>query len=409
MVPESVVKRRAEVEAGAGLFREWLESKDHSFFVKHTATQMAMQLDATAIPVNYEQEAILSGSKTAMFRSRGEGMPLQIAGGTRQRFLALLLGSANEEELQQPVVAPPVAVAAAVTADVGPVEAKVGREKALEDIESLYGDETKFDDMLQRSPRSPRQEAQAKKPLPAVPKEDTVDTTAFVDQFVLVYRLFLSAQELFLTIATRFLSASDERLRLRCCLVLHKLVQYHWSDVARDTKLARSVAEFVTAAIEPRYPEMGKAIRQSIAERAIDDKRARKEWLKSAPKALLPDMYQRNTFDFIDLNPVEVARQLSILEHNLFSAIEGCELLNQCWNKEQKEIDAPNVTLTIRRFNQMSGWITSLIVKVKPLKPRVALLRRFIDIADACRQLNNFNSVVEIISGSLFSCSFIFL
>lgn len=73
--------------------------------------------------------------------------------------------------------------------------------------------------------------------------------------------------------------------------------------------------------------------------------------------------------------------------------------MHQCWNGGNKETDAPNVTLTIRRFNQMSGWITSLIVKVKSLNPRVALLKRFIEIADACLQLNNFNSVVEIVSG----------
>jgi hypothetical protein len=47
----------------------------------------------------------------------------------------------------------------------------------------------------------------------------------------------------------------------------------------------------------------------------------------------------------------------------------------------------------------MSGWITSLLVKVVEMKPRVALLKRFIDIADCCFNLNNFNSVIEIVSG----------
>ncbi len=216
---------------------------------------------------------------------------------------------------------------------------------------------------------------------------------------MLVYRLFLGTNELFLTIVSRFMGSSDEAVRRHCCVVLQKLVQYHWYDVARDPNLARLLLEFVSSSIESRYADIYRAIRDAITLHASEDKRAQKQWLKNAPKALLPDMYQRHTFDFIDLNPVEVARQLTILEHNLFSAIEGRELLNQCWNKEQKEADAPNVTLTIRRFNQMSGWITSLIVKVKPLKPRVALLRRFIDIADACKHLNNFNSVVEVVSG----------
>jgi son of sevenless len=122
------------------------------------------------------------------------------------------------------------------------------------------------------------------------------------------------------------------------------------------------------------------------------------QWLKLAPKPILPDMYHRNCFDFIDLHPVEVARQLTILEFQLFAAIEGKELLNQCWNAEDKEIQAPNVTLTISRFNQMSGWITTLMVKVKEMKPRVSLLKRFVDIAHECLKLNNFNSVVEIVS-----------
>ena len=47
----------------------------------------------------------------------------------------------------------------------------------------------------------------------------------------------------------------------------------------------------------------------------------------------------------------------------------------------------------------MSKWIASEILREDNLKTRVAVLKHAIDIAYKCLALNNFNAVMEIISG----------
>lgn len=227
---------------------------------------------------------------------------------------------------------------------------------------------------------------------------DPAGEVQFVEEFISTYRLFLTTSELYLTLMAHYLSTEDWDSRTRVAFVLAKWVEMHYFDFARDARLAKMLLEFVTTWLDEE-DENAICIQGIIEASLVTDERQNKAWLKRAPKPILPDMYHRNMFDFIDLSPIEVARQLTILEFQLFGAIEGRELLHQCWNGANKDKDAPNVTVTIRRFNQMSGWITSLLCKVKSLKARAALLRRFIDIAENCLQLNNFNSVVEIVSG----------
>lgn len=92
-----------------------------------------------------------------------------------------------------------------------------------------------------------------------------------------------------------------------------------------------------------------------------------------------------------------MARQLTVLEHGLFKQMYPKEFLNQKWSKPDRETTAPNVTKVIKRFNQMSFWVSncnlhsdssnfqnkvvSCIVCQPNLKPRVALVKRFVDIA----------------------------
>ena len=231
------------------------------------------------------------------------------------------------------------------------------------------------------------------------------DDSNFANQFVTVFPIFLGLKELFLTIVQRYLSVDDFMVRNRCVSLVQKLLEVHLFEFLKDSKLCHKTLEFVRNSVEPNFHTVGWLIRENL-ERHMPNNNKQKNTsnkgsvLKRALKPVLPDIYHRHTFDFLDLNSVEVARQLTILESDLFRSINAKELINQAWNDaESKEHNAPNVTSTIRRFNLMSGWITSLIVSITPIRPRVFMLTRFIEIANACLELNNLNSVVEIVSG----------
>eukprot|EP01118_Nematostelium_gracile_P004861 TRINITY_DN15793_c0_g1_i1.p1 TRINITY_DN15793_c0_g1~~TRINITY_DN15793_c0_g1_i1.p1 ORF type:complete len:264 (-),score=72.17 TRINITY_DN15793_c0_g1_i1:25-816(-) len=62
-------------------------------------------------------------------------------------------------------------------------------------------------------------------------------------------------------------------------------------------------------------------------------------------------------------------------------------------------INTGSIDKMIRRFNQISCWVTSEILTKQDIKTQIQVLEKFIKLARACERLNNFNTVMEIISG----------
>ena len=50
----------------------------------------------------------------------------------------------------------------------------------------------------------------------------------------------------------------------------------------------------------------------------------------------------------------EVARQITLIEFNLFSEIQPLEFLNQSWSKRDKYLKSPNLTKLIQRTNEVN-------------------------------------------------------
>lgn len=54
----------------------------------------------------------------------------------------------------------------------------------------------------------------------------------------------------------------------------------------------------------------------------------------------------------------------------------------------------------IKRFNDVSSWVTTEIVnQTENLKNRIAMIEKFIQIAQQFLELNNFNGVMEVLAG----------
>lgn len=50
------------------------------------------------------------------------------------------------------------------------------------------------------------------------------------------------------------------------------------------------------------------------------------EFLKNAPMSILPSLFKNGTFDFLDLDNVEIARQLALIEFAIFKCVQvGCK------------------------------------------------------------------------------------
>eukprot|EP01113_Clastostelium_recurvatum_P028119 TRINITY_DN3403_c0_g1_i9.p1 TRINITY_DN3403_c0_g1~~TRINITY_DN3403_c0_g1_i9.p1 ORF type:complete len:762 (-),score=230.03 TRINITY_DN3403_c0_g1_i9:132-2417(-) len=101
-----------------------------------------------------------------------------------------------------------------------------------------------------------------------------------------------------------------------------------------------------------------------------------------------------------DVPKIELARQLTLLDYEVYCTIRPFECLGQPWAKAAPDKPPSAISLLIKRFNVMSAWIMSQILQESKIRTRAHALERIITVGRECRDLNNFNGVM-IILGAL--------
>ncbi|KAL6054788.1 Son of sevenless 1 [Balamuthia mandrillaris] len=265
--------------------------------------------------------------------------------------------------------------------------------------------------------------------LPKLVQRLTIDEypdTDYLAAFLLTYRTFTTPPELLDLLTARFnmprpksptkqqleeFETKRNRVRLRVFNVLKTWVSNHFYDFAEDSNLLEVLTDFI-AHMELSGMETASTHLRNIIERKQNElkesKSYNKMFSKEPPEPILPSGCTMNSTSpsnnqpLIDLNwdPLEVARQLTLIEYNLYKSIKPQECLNQAWTKKAtRDTNAANIMAMITRFNAVSRWVATEIVKAESLKLRIDTLTMFIQIAMGCKSLNNYNGMMEIISG----------
>ena len=98
----------------------------------------------------------------------------------------------------------------------------------------------------------------------------------------------------------------------------------------------------------------------------------------------------------LDISPVEAARQLTLLRHAVFAAIRPREFCNLAWTRKDAARRAPNVLHFIRDFNNMGSLVTCTVLSQSEPRARQKYLKYFLAIAQECRELRNYSTMMEI-------------
>uniref|UniRef100_A0A8C3VB82 Ras protein specific guanine nucleotide releasing factor 1 n=1 Tax=Catharus ustulatus TaxID=91951 RepID=A0A8C3VB82_CATUS len=101
---------------------------------------------------------------------------------------------------------------------------------------------------------------------------------------------------------------------------------------------------------------------------------------------------------FENHSALEIAEQLTLLDHLVFKKIPYEEFFGQGWMKLEKNERTPYIMKNTKHFNDVSNLIASEIIRNEEIAARVCAIEKWVAVADICRCLHNYNAVLEITS-----------
>lgn len=107
-----------------------------------------------------------------------------------------------------------------------------------------------------------------------------------------------------------------------------------------------------------------------------------------------------NPITFDQIEPGELALQMTLLDFARLRSVPLTELIGQAWNKSDKAHAAPRLTNIINNFNNISYWVSQEISQAEGgTKEQAKRIDRFITVGNKLKELGNFNGVMQIFSG----------
>ncbi|KAF3216851.1 hypothetical protein TWF679_002690 [Orbilia oligospora] len=235
-------------------------------------------------------------------------------------------------------------------------------------------------------------------------RHDSLDAD-FNNTFLLTYKSFTTASHLFDLLTDRFniqppnnLNTAEYKLwaerkqkpiRLRVLNILKSWFENFWMEPRgeAETEILQRVLDFATAVMAPSFPGanvLKKLVEMRIQGRdpAFERVMIRTDGAKPAP------IYPKNMrkLKFLDIDPLEFARQLTIIESKAYTKIKATECLGKAWSKPAPSDSSPdpaeNVKAMILNSNQLTNWVAEMILNQPEVKKRVVVIKHFISVAE---------------------------
>lgn len=256
---------------------------------------------------------------------------------------------------------------------------------------------------------------------------DSTPDSVFVSTFYLTFRLFATPVAFAEALVDRFDYVAESPhiaapVRLRVYNVFKGWLESHWRNL-QDEQALPTIQSFAADKLLPMLPAAGKRILElatkvsstdrplvprlvssmgktstSIAPYVSADTPLPAPMLsKSQSHALKVWKMGGNAPSILDFTPLELARQFTIKEMNIFSTIMPDELLASEWMKKTGS-NAVNVKAMITLSTDLSNLVAdSILESESDAKKRAVLIKHWIKIASRCLELNNYDSLMAII------------
>ena len=256
---------------------------------------------------------------------------------------------------------------------------------------------------------------------------ETTPDAVFVTTFYLTFRLFTTPVELVQCLIDRFDYIGDSQtigvpVRLRVYNVFKGWLESHWSSESdsaalgvilafatgklracmpaagkRLAELTSKVAEVRAGALVPRLvSSIGKTGTSNTVFTLADSNVPSSAISKGQLSALRSSKEGKVQCSILDFDPLELARQFTIIESRLFCSIQPEELLALEWTKKF-DSKAVNVKAMSTLSTDLANLVADTILHLEDAKKRAAIIKQWVKIAAKCLELNNYDSLMAII------------
>uniref|UniRef100_A0A670Y325 Ras protein specific guanine nucleotide releasing factor 2 n=1 Tax=Pseudonaja textilis TaxID=8673 RepID=A0A670Y325_PSETE len=178
--------------------------------------------------------------------------------------------------------------------------------------------------------------------------------------------------------------------------VLRHWVSKHSQDFELNNELKMSVLNLLEEVLRDPdlLPQERKAtanILRTLSQEDQDDTHLKIEDIMQMLECPKPECFET-------LSAMELAEQITLLDHIVFRGIPYEEFLGQGWMKLDKNERTPYIMKTSQHFNDMSNLVASQIMNYTDIGSRANAIEKWVAVADICRCLHNYNGVLEITS-----------
>jgi len=180
--------------------------------------------------------------------------------------------------------------------------------------------------------------------------------------------------------------------------VMKKWTEEYYHEFTEDAVLKRELHDWIAhLSITKKSHADSLAASLNKAKRKLQESETRVV-TEGVPEPKLPKNIWSPSLNFLQIAPLELARQIAVKQMAIFKHIRPQELLNQAWNNPKLKWRAPNVLAFIEEFNKLSLQIASAIIHPPTLNKRIGVLTHCIKVCQHLKDLNNFNALTALLS-----------